>query len=449
MTDIPLPAQNSTNWMDWATEQEDLSDTAREIVSGRLTDAALRASYERRDPFRKVSLFRGAPIIATRSGNPGSIAGGAGLSNGTDTSSVGRFKHKAVTDIADVRFVYSNVAGGSAGLNPITVAAAVEMPDTTLLPVLFNGRQTAVIDPGGYVVSDPLPLPPSMVAGTVFWSRTYVAVTSGQKWPLNTTSSNAGEGTVTNGAIGLLASGTVPNSFTFGYAPVCAIGGTVNAVRSLAVVGDSIAAGQGDAPAPFAGGDPGYIQRAAYSANLGYVTLARPGEQATQFVAPTVFTNRFGLVAGCTHAVVQYGINDVNTGRSLAQMQGDALTLWRAVSGRGVICFQTTITPSSTATNTVPASNDAVRTGFNDWLRAGAPISPTTGAAVAVGTSGAVLAGTTGHPLTGYFEIADIAETARNSGLWKAGYSDDGTHPNTTGHTALAAGVDTSLFVLA
>lgn len=41
MTDVPLPGQGTTSWYGWATEQETLSDAAREIVSGRLTEPAL------------------------------------------------------------------------------------------------------------------------------------------------------------------------------------------------------------------------------------------------------------------------------------------------------------------------------------------------------------------------------------------------------------------------
>lgn len=44
MTDIPLPEPGDTSWSDWGGEQEDLSDAAREIVSGRLTDAAVKAA---------------------------------------------------------------------------------------------------------------------------------------------------------------------------------------------------------------------------------------------------------------------------------------------------------------------------------------------------------------------------------------------------------------------
>jgi lysophospholipase L1-like esterase len=93
----------------------------------------------------------------------------------------------------------------------------------------------------------------------------------------------------------------------------------------------------------------------------------------------------------------------------------------------GLPVFQNTITPSTTSTdswattgNQTPESSNAVRVQVNDWIR------------------------TVPSPLSGYFEIADLAETARNSGIWKAGYTSDGLHPNATGHSALAAGIDVS-----
>jgi YD repeat-containing protein len=55
VTDVPLPPKGSTNWLGWATEQEELTDAAREIVSGRLTDAALRAAFVRYAPTASIT----------------------------------------------------------------------------------------------------------------------------------------------------------------------------------------------------------------------------------------------------------------------------------------------------------------------------------------------------------------------------------------------------------
>lgn len=104
-------------------------------------------------------------------------------------------------------------------------------------------------------------------------------------------------------------------------------------------------------------------------------------------------------------------------------MQGDLLWLWNQRSTAGQRVIQTTITPHTTSTDGfVTTANQTVhsmtiearRVQLNDWIRAGAPT--VSGPPVAPGTSGALLAGQAGHPLFGYWEIADQAETARNSG---------------------------------
>jgi lysophospholipase L1-like esterase len=165
------------------------------------------------------------------------------------------------------------------------------------------------------------------------------------------------------------------------------------------------------------------------------------------------------LLNGCTAAICEYGINDLyDLGNNDVVVRGNLLKVWIELSVRGMKVYQTTITPRSTSTdgwvttaNQTPQNATIVawRTTVNDWIRAGSPIDPTTKAAVAVGTSGALLAGQAGHPLTGYFEIADLAETARNSSIWKAGYTTDGLHPTGTAAAALAAGIDVSKFALA
>jgi hypothetical protein len=53
-----------------------------------------------------------------------------------------------------------------------------------------------------------------------------------------------------------------------------------------------------------------------------------------------------------------------------------------------------------------------------------------------------------GAPLesAGTPEVADVMETARNSGTWKAGYDSDGIHESTTGNLALVNVVPAGMF---
>jgi lysophospholipase L1-like esterase len=407
-----------------------------------ISRAQADARYSPRASFRQLGLFQGASPVASHVFRVGN---GAGLSNGTDTNATTGLRHKMAAAVADVRLVYANISNGNAGPNDINVKASVDVSGV-LLPVYFRGQRTATVAPGAYLISDPVALPPSVIAGFILRTRTFVSVAaSGQKWPLGIVTANTdNEGVVAGSDV--TDSGTITNAFANAFGPMAIIGATTTPQPSVAIIGDSISDGQGDASSYGAGTDPGFIQRALFNASIGYVPTGKPGERADQFVQTANFSRRFPVVAAATDGVIQYGINDVNAAIPLSTMQMNALTLWMATAGRGLRAWQTTITPSSTSSNTVPAVNDANRTGFNDWIRDGAPIDSSTKTAVAVGTTGALRAGSTGHPLSGYFEIADIAETARNSGIWKDTYSSDGTHPVQAGAIALSAGVITSRF---
>jgi len=60
----------------------------------------------------------------------------------------------------------------------------------------------------------------------------------------------------------------------------------------------------------------------------------------------------------------------------------------------------------------------------------------------------AIVVGHPDHPLAGFFEIGDLMETSRGSGIWKApGYTADGVHPSQTAHQAMSTGIDTTVFV--
>jgi hypothetical protein len=72
------------------------------------------------------------------------------------------------------------------------------------------------------------------------------------------------------------------------------------------------------------------------------------------------------------------------------------------------------------------------------------------GPATGCGTPAASDVLLSGHPVSAYFEVADTVETARDSGIWKAGYvyttDGVGVHPSATGHAAMAAAINTALF---
>lgn len=374
----------------------------------------------------------------------------SGLSNGTDTSMTSKTSHKAVHDITEVRLVYGNFynAAGveTAGPNDISVKFAIQVTtDTYRVRGTFGSKRTVVIEPGTRATSDPIPV--DIKAGESFFVYTYVSVASaGMKWPQGLqTQSPESEGRVVG--VDYTDTGTVTIGSFFSYAPMQLLGRPPKAdTISLGGIGDSIMAGSGDS------NTHGFWAR-GISGNMSEQRTAYAGEQASGFVRRDLSQYRLPLLASATHIVCELGINDVKGAVPLATLQAFILTIWNKAKRRAPKVYQTTLTPVSTSTdawattgNQAVTANETVRVGFNNWVRAGAPIDPATGAAVAIGTSGALLAGATNHPLAGHIELADTVETARNSGIWKAAHTGDGTHPNVTGHTAMAAVFTPALF---
>lgn len=374
----------------------------------------------------------------------------SGLSNGTDTSMTSKTSHKAIHDITEVRLVfgnfYNNAGVETAGPNDISVKFAIQVStDTYRVRGTFGAKRTIVIEPGTRATSDAIPV--DIKAGEIFFVYTYVSVASaGMKWPQGLqTQSPESEGRIV--AVDYTDTGTVTIGSFFSYGPMQILGRPPKAdTTSVGGIGDSIMAGSGDS------NTFGFWARSLYG-NISEQRIAYAGEQAAGFLRRDLYQYRIPLLAYATHIACELGINDVKGGITLANLQSSILTIWARAARRAAKVYQTTLTPVTTSTDTwattanqAVTANESVRVGFNNWVRAGAPVDPGTGAAVAIGTSGALVAGNTGHPLTGYIELADTVETARNSGIWKSGHTGDGTHPNVTGHTAMAAVFTPALF---
>lgn len=407
---------------------------------------------------RPDRVLRAAPV-ANNCYSPGSTP----LQTAAGTS---RVKHTALTACTDLRLVfggwYTNTFVDVDQPSSIPVKAAIEV-GSIIYPVTFGGALQGTVDPGGMLTSDPVAL--ELTAGTGFYTRTYASSVSyrGNTWSY--TAGNTGGWSSTDQTAA--AGGTVADSIHALYGPHVVIGApTDRSQTSVAIVGDSIAAGTGDAGVGGNGSNyscfslggaiaGGYIARALTLGNVPWVNIAQGGEAAQNFATPTSRIRRPMMMSGCTHAICDYGINDLIQGRTLAQIQADLIAVWLTATRRGCRVWQTTITPVTTSTDSwVTTANQAVtsyngtRISLNGWLRDGAPIL--TGTAVAAGSSatGTLRAGSSGHPLRGCFEIADLAETVRDAGIWKANYTADGTHPTATAAAALSVGITTSLLVL-
>lgn len=451
-----------------------VAPTPSPVDSQLLTYDGSTGTYKARNAATGPKVTGGLPPGFTRAQVP------VQASDGAQQQVQSRIRHTALVVANTVRLVYVNynIDGGINGLSPLTVKAGLEDAYGGVVPVTFNGSRTVTIDPGGQVISDPVSIdcPGPDGAFPFYWSRTLATVASaGGRWGSKTWGSGnvaqSGDSYEYGSSLTdkTLASGTLTTAGLISnmYGPTLILADSPGRRACVFGRGDSIMAGDTDNGSGSIGGVTGYFARAMAAARIPTITVGRSGEQAknsftyvgSQAQALTTgnggypaYVNNF--MAGCTHVYAEHGVNDINTGlgnKNLAQWQALALDYWRQCGNRNAKVIAPTLTPSTSSTDgwattanqsINAAGNNSVRTAYNDWLRAGAPIDPTTKAAVAIGTTGALLTGSFGHPLFAYDEIADLAETARNSGIWRANYTGDGVHPNATGSAALAAGVN-------
>lgn len=315
----------------------------------------------------------------------------------------------------------------------VTFSAAFEDANNNVFQVTFNGQTSVTLPGGGFILSDPLPI--DVVQGDTVFVRVYQSSSSAYvtRFAVGQLSTGGGFTATTN--LTATGSGAVTSTNTFLFGPMCIIGTPTGSGRPKSVIlqGDSITVGLADGTnagvdsgyaSTFPGG--GYLMR-ALTGNAGVIQDGFSGDSVTNFAAPMGHFRRGGLTRFAKYAVCTYGRNDLTGGRTAAQIQADLLTQAYRNVARGLIgTVVATLTPYTTSTDrwttttnqTVANSGiNTIRIAHNAWVRGGCPI--VNGAAVAVGTSGALLAGQAGHPILGYLEIADVVESARDSGLWK------------------------------
>lgn len=280
-----------------------------------------------------------------------------------------------------------------------------------------------MIQPGAFVEYEPVFV--NIPKGATYFVRTLVTVTAGGKWPYGTYQGVANP--LTDGVeqgtsvTDKTTSGTVTTSNNYAYGPTSVRGRRLDGTIDIVAIGDSISFGSGDSQ------DRSMIVRAVNNQhplrNIGY-----PGSQVHEFTAQYA-SLRLRIAAGATHWIMLYGTNDLSGGKTGAQIIAALTAAYQLGATLGAEVWAGTLPPRTTSTdawattaNQTKASSEAARLEVNNWIR------------------------TTPAPLAGYFEIADELETARNSGIWKAGYTTDGVHPNQTGSAAGALAIDVSQF---
>lgn len=330
-------------------------------------------------------------------------------------------------DVADLRIV---VMGRSAAMT--TKWAFRKGPSGPWTPALFGGVDSVsfAADPTTMQQSDPLG---NFLEGDTLELRSYSP--AGQF--ISEGGSTASTTVIAGSDQRLASSWTATEPFPIqGPFPVGFLGKSRSSVISVGVWGDSI----------------------AYDANWFRDACAANGRPGVNLGVPVFrFTSRNidpVVLAGITHLLVQFGVNDLADGLTLSQLWARAVAAYAYVDGLkpGLPMWQTTPTPivvtadqgASQGSQTPDEPRSTLRAEWNAFLRDGAPCHPTTKAQLAVGSTGTVIRmGQTGHPLRGMVDIAAAVETGGSSAPTKKWRSDlgpiagDGTHPNAAGNTAM------------
>jgi lysophospholipase L1-like esterase len=320
---------------------------------------------------------------------------------------------------------YAN-GSGDAGLGgTATVTASIEYPAGTFTQVKFSASTSGTVPNGGTLVSDAVTV--SIPNSTDFFVRIFwqsaTGILFGNSLELD---ANNGEA-MTYAASGLTdqtMGGTVVASGSgFCFYP-CAIIGTTNK-PSFMLVGDSIVQGQGDSIGTGEAPDQGTLARGV-GPSYAYINAGVPGAQSTD-MSTGAATQRTALLTYCTHLICGYGVNDLDASVTPAALVTRLQAIWALKSGAA---YQATITPHTTSTDSwATVGNQTVGVGNTNRIS----------------FNGLVRSGQTG--MTGFLEIADTVESARDSGFWKApGYTADGLHPSKTGYQAAAAAFNPLLF---
>jgi lysophospholipase L1-like esterase len=219
------------------------------------------------------------------------------------------------------------------------------------------------------------------------------------------------------------------------YGPVAVIATPSVAQPSFALLGDSVINGiGGDITGTDVGFNPsikatvhGWAERAIGYTRGGFVQLGCNGESSILWSVNQRLRNAIAQLS-CTWAWYQMGAND--GGNTLLQMQTYTMDVVRKYHAMGKKIAIGTIVPRTTSSdgwttlvNQTSAWPAAVRTAYNDWVRAGSSGADT------------------------FIECATPVESSFNSGLWKiTGLTADGVHPNAAGSAAIAATINMSRF---
>jgi hypothetical protein len=383
------------------------------------------------DAYGRVTAARAinATDVNTALGNPssylGEVATRAAVPNfysaGYKTF-MSRSTHYARRTITSLQIVVPNfyVLSGTGEVTSggvATYTASIEYPAGSFHQITFGGATAGTVAAGSELLSDPVSV--SIPNGRAFWVRMFYTNPNGggvfRLYTVNQTAAVAfGDATnytssPTDQTMGGTVFDTSPLVQDF---PAAIVANTTQA--SICLIGDSRVLGTSDA-----GNDDtldtGPIGR-YLGKKYGYINMGISGDTANAFVGGS-HTNRVALGAYCSVGIDEYGINDVVSAVTSAQLVGFRTSIAGLFPTLQV--YGTTLEPETTST-------DNWATPGNQTLNAYNSVRNTFNAAVLAGIPGEL----------DYIDTAGMVDPI-NSGLWPTtgtafGCTLDGVHENAT-----------------
>lgn len=344
---------------------------------------------------------------------------------GTVAGTTYRYEHKMRTACHNLQLVFGNhyptSTSESSNANAITIQVAIEWNGQTTR-LHFNGEAQKTIGQGGMAITDPILR--DIPEGSTFYTRTWVSVatdgvdTVPQHLLLDAAADGKAIGNVVTSTGGMTAASTER-----GYGPSAIIGiPDRDDAIAFGLYGDSIVTSPSSIGWPINLVEPDY----------GYIIASRPTATAAGLETSSGNVYRLRYVQFCTHVIMNFGTNDFNGAESYSAVIARFQDLWERIKSAGAEVYHSTTLPRTSSTdswattgNQTPVSANSYNTkraNFNASLRNGE------------------------FPVR-VLDIAAAAETASaSSGVWKAAYTADGIHPNTTSRDAMVAAADLGLY---
>lgn len=170
------------------------------------------------------------------------------------------------------------------------------------------------------------------------------------------------------GSSGAISTSGNFTAYSYRNVPLGFIGRTAAPEIAVLGIGDSIVYRVSDTPGDGQNGAGGWFQRGLASVNsrhVPYVNLASPSEQARMLAENYGGSRRKLLYKYATHAIVDYGTNDLSGSRTPTQVRDNLRTIWAGLAAAGVRVEQMLLLPKTTSTDSwVTSANQTPVTGF-------------------------------------------------------------------------------------